>query len=61
LLTEICEIHLSERHFYQKITDIYATAMEYNKDAAVTKAFFAKVQNKLHLCRGQMPEKNIWA
>ena len=48
LLAEIREIRLSERRFYQKITDIYATAMDYNKDAVVTKDFFAKVQNKLH-------------
>jgi hypothetical protein len=48
LLSEIREIRLSERRFYQKITDIYSTAMDYNKDAIVTKEFFAKVQNKLH-------------
>ncbi|MDL2228253.1 virulence RhuM family protein [Bacteroidales bacterium OttesenSCG-928-K03] len=48
LLAEIREIRLSERRFYQKITDIYATAMDYNKDSNVTKEFFAKVQNKLH-------------
>jgi hypothetical protein len=48
LLAEIREIRLSERRFYQKITDIYATAMDYNKDAKITKEFFAKVQNKLH-------------
>ena len=48
LLAEIREIRLSERRFYQKITDIYATAMDYNKDATITKEFFAKVQNKLH-------------
>jgi hypothetical protein len=48
LLAEIREIRLSERRFYQKITDIYATAMDYNKNAPVTKEFFAKVQNKLH-------------
>ena len=48
LLAEIREIRLSERRFYQKITDIYATAMDYNKDAVITKEFFAKVQNKLH-------------
>ena len=48
LLEEIREIRLSERHFYQKITDIYATSVDYNKDAPTTKAFFAKVQNKLH-------------
>ena len=48
LLAEIREIRLSERRFYQKITDIYATAMDYNKDAQSTKDFFAKVQNKMH-------------
>jgi len=48
LLEEIREIRLSERHFYQKITDIYATSVDYNKDAPTTKIFFAKVQNKLH-------------
>jgi len=48
LLEEIREIRLSERKFYQKITDIYATSLDYNKDAPTTKAFFAKVQNKLH-------------
>ncbi len=48
LLAEIREIRLSERRFYQKVTDIYATSIDYNKDAVTTKAFFAKVQNKLH-------------
>ena len=48
LLAEIREIRLSERRFYQKITDIYATAVDYNRDAPTTKAFFAQVQNKLH-------------
>ncbi len=48
LLAEIREIRLSERRFYQKITDIYATSMDYNKDAPTTREFFAKVQNKLH-------------
>jgi len=48
LLAEIREIRLSERRFYQKITDIYATAMDYNKEAPQTRQFFAKVQNKLH-------------
>ncbi|MDR2761428.1 MAG: virulence RhuM family protein [Planctomycetaceae bacterium] len=48
LLAEIREIRMSERRFYQKITDIYATSMDYNKDAAITKTFFAKIQNKLH-------------
>jgi hypothetical protein len=48
LLEEIREIRLSERRFYQKITDIYATAMDYDRDAPLTQAFFAKVQNKMH-------------
>jgi hypothetical protein len=48
LLTEIREIRLSERKFYQKVTDIYSTAVDYNRDAPTSKAFFAKVQNKLH-------------
>ena len=48
LLSEIREIRLSERNLYQKITDIYATSLDYNKDAVITKTFFAKVQNKLH-------------
>ena len=48
LLAEIREIRLSERRFYQKITDIYATSIDYNKDAPTTREFFAKVQNKLH-------------
>jgi len=48
LLEEIREIRLSERRFYQKITDIYATAMDYDRDAPITQTFFAKVQNKMH-------------
>jgi hypothetical protein len=48
LLEEIREIRLSERRFYQKITDIYSTAMDYDKDAPTTREFFAKVQNKMH-------------
>jgi hypothetical protein len=48
LLAEIREIRASARKFYQKITDIYATALDYNQDAETTKVFFAMVQNKLH-------------
>ncbi len=48
LLAEIREIRLSERCFYQKLTDIYATAIDYNKDAPTTILFFKKVQNKMH-------------
>ena len=48
LLAEIREIRLSERRFYQKITDIYATAIDYDKNAKSTKRFYATVQNKMH-------------
>ncbi len=48
LLAEIREIRASERKFYQKITDIYASALDYNVDSPTTKDFFATVQNKLH-------------
>lgn len=48
LLEEIREIRISERQFYQKITDLYATAVDYDKTAKTTRDFFAKVQNKLH-------------
>jgi len=47
LLEKIREIRASERRFYQKITDIYATSSDYDKDAPMTKEFFANVQNKL--------------
>ena len=48
LLERIREIRASERRFYQKITDLYALSADYQKDSAITKAFFASVQNKLH-------------
>jgi len=48
LLAEIREIRASERRFYQKITDIYATAIDYSAEAETTQTFFATVQNKLH-------------
>ncbi len=48
LLAEIREIRLSERRFYQKLTDIYSTAIDYNSNAATTKSFFKKIQNKVH-------------
>lgn len=48
LLAEIREIRLSERRFYQKLTDIYATSIDYNVDAPTTRSFFKKVQNKMH-------------
>ena len=48
LVSEIQEIRASERRFYQKITDIYATAVDYSLDSKITKEFFATVQNKMH-------------
>ena len=48
LLEQIREIRLSERRFYQKITDIYATALDYDRTAKTTKQFFAKVQHTIH-------------
>lgn len=48
LLEEIREIRLSERRFYQKVADVYATSIDYNASAPTTKQFFATVQNKLH-------------
>lgn len=48
LLERIREIRASERRFYQKITDLYALAADYSKDAPITREFFASVQNKLH-------------
>ena len=48
LISEIQEIRASERRFYQKITDIYATAVDYSLDSQTTKDFFATVQNKMH-------------
>ena len=48
LLEEVREIRLSERRFYQKVTDIYSTSMDYDKNSPTTGEFFAKVQNKMH-------------
>ena len=48
LLAEIREIRLSERRFYQKLTDIYATSVDYNREAPTTRLFFKMVQNKMH-------------
>jgi hypothetical protein len=69
-LQYIREIRLSERKFYQKVTDIYTTAFDYDKDAKTTRTFFAMVQNKLHfavhrhtaaeLIVVQMQIKRIW-
>jgi hypothetical protein len=60
-LERIREIRLSERKFYQKITDIYATAFDYDVTAKMTKEFFAKVQNKLHFAvHGQTAPEIIY-
>lgn len=48
LLEDIREIRASERRFYQKVTDLYALAVDYDKDSPITREFFATVQNKLH-------------
>ena len=48
ILERIRDIRSSERRFYQKITDIYTASVDYNKDASLTQAFFATVQNKMH-------------
>lgn len=48
LLSEIREIRMSERRFYQKLTDIYVTSIDYNKDAPTTRTFYKKMQNKMH-------------
>ena len=48
LLAEIHEIRLSERRFYQKLTDIYATSMDYDKDSPMTRQFFQMIQNRMH-------------
>lgn len=62
LLERIREIRASERRFYQKITDLYALAVDYNADAPVTREFFAAVQNKLHWAiSGQTAAEIIYA
>ena len=48
LLERIREIRLSERRFYQKVTDIYATSIDYDRNSKTTMEFFKKVQNKMH-------------
>ena len=61
LFEQIREIRLSERRFYQKITDIYATALDYDRTSKTTKQFFAKVQNKMHYAvHGHMAAELIY-
>jgi hypothetical protein len=61
-LQRIREIRLSERKFYQKITDIYATALDYDSESKTTRDFFAKVQNKLHWAiHGQTAAELVYA
>ena len=64
LLEQIREIRLSDRRFYQKITDIYATALDYDRTAKTTKQFFAKVQNKIvksdvHVAKNYLSEQEM--
>ena len=69
-LEKVREIRASERRFYQKITDLYATAIDYDKNALATKRFYATVQNKMHyaihghtaaeLIVERADRKNIW-
>lgn len=59
LLAEIREIRLSERRFYQKITDIYATSIDYDNKSPVTVKFFKKVQNKMHYAVSKMTAPEI--
>ena len=64
LLEQIREIRLSERRFYQKITDIYATALDYDRTAKTTKQFYAKVQNKIvksdvHVAKNYLSEQEM--
>jgi hypothetical protein len=60
-LEKIREIRISERRFYQKITDIYATALDYDKTAKTTREFFRKVQAKLHYAvHGQTPSEIVY-
>ena len=62
LLAEIREIRLSERRFYQKLTDIYSTAVDYNRDAPTTRMFFKMMQNKMHYAvHGQTAAELIMA
>ena len=62
LLAEIREIRLSERRFYQKLTDIYSTAIDYNRDAPTTRLFFKMMQNKMHYAvHGQTAAELIMA
>ena len=71
LLQRIRDIRSSERNLYQQVTDIYATSIDYKKDAKLTRRFFATVQNKMHVermarlrlnwfMRERMPRNLIW-
>ena len=59
LLERIREIRVSERRFYEKLTDLYATSHDYNKNAEITRNFYAKVQNKLHYAVSGMTAPEI--
>lgn len=59
LLERIREIRVSERRFYEKLTDLYATSHDYNKNAEITRKFYARVQNKLHYAVSGMTAPEI--
>lgn len=59
LLERIREIRVSERRFHEKLTDLYATSHDYNKNAEITREFYAKVQNKLHYAISGMTATEI--
>lgn len=59
-LERIREIRASERKFYQKITDLYATAIDYDKNSATTRRFYATVQNKMHYADHLMMTGDSW-
>jgi hypothetical protein len=59
LIERIREIRVSERRFYEKLTDLYATSHDYNKNAEITRKFYAKVQNKLHYAVSGMTAPEI--
>ena len=59
LIERIREIRVSERRFYEKITDLYATSHDYNKNAEITRNFYARVQNKLHYAVSGMTAPEI--
>lgn len=60
LLEEIREIRLSERRFYQKVTDIYATSIDYDPKSPISIDFFKRVQNKMHFTVSKKQQKKLY-